>query len=274
MSTVLVVSFDQNAIEELRQVCEGVGCRFRSVSILDTAREWLAMQPFDLLLVDGRYSDGVALTLLEEGWDKHPLMVGGLFDLQGIVDEQWTARLAGARVFNGESGLEQLRRLLERFDSRMPFDGSYGVLLVEDLDSPRDIIASYIESLGFAPVRGVRSGAEALEVLRPNPNAYFCVVTDINMPGQSGIELMREMRRDELLAHLPVVVLTAYATGENLIECVKAGATGFLVKPPRKKLLKAELDKSRRIFVNRVSPRICRPEDAHLLESALDLTVR
>ena len=274
MSTVLVVSFDQKAIEKLRELCESLNYRFRSVSVLDTAREWIAMQAFDVLLVDGRYSDGVSLTLLEEGWEKYPLQVGGLFNLDGTVDDQWTARLAGARIFNGDIGFDQLRKLLERLPDRFEAVTEYGVLLVEDLDSPRDIICSYIESLGYSNVRGVRSMEEALGVLHPNPNAYFAVVTDINMPRHSGIELIRTIRLDEQLAHLPIVVLTAYATAENLIDCVRAGATGFLVKPPRKKLLKAELDKCKRIFVNRMPPRICRAEDAHLLEEALDLTAR
>jgi CheY-like chemotaxis protein len=89
------------------------------------------------------------------------------------------------------------------------------------------------------------------------------------MPHESGIDLIRLLRRDTRVCHLPVLVLTAYATGENLLECIKAGATGFVVKPPHKKTFRRELEKARRIFVTRQSPRLCSPEEAHLLEEAL-----
>ena len=89
------------------------------------------------------------------------------------------------------------------------------------------------------------------------------------MPEISGIELTKKIRRNGKLKHLPVVMLTAYSSPEHLVDCVKAGASGFLVKPPRKNLLQQELGKARRIYNSRQSPRLCDPSDAERLEDAL-----
>ena len=89
------------------------------------------------------------------------------------------------------------------------------------------------------------------------------------MPDMKGTELIRSIRREETINQLPIIVLTAYATMEVLLECIKAGATGFLVKPPRKNTLREELEKAKRIYLNNLNPRLCRPEEAHLLEDAI-----
>lgn len=274
MASILIVSSDQNAVARLTEIVRPLEYRVRSVVSLDAAREWLSLNDFDALFVDSRYGDGQSIDLVEFAWKTQPYLVAALFNFDGPVEDEWTARLQGIRVFsdrNADHGITTLLESQPRWRSR---ESEYRVLLVEDLDSPRDIICSYIETLGYLNVRGVSSVTEGLAELRKHPNDYFAIVTDINMPKQSGVELIQEVRRDEALHHIPVIVLTAYATAEHLVETVRAGATGFLVKPPKKRLLRAELEKAKRIFITHQSPRLCKAEDAHFLEAALSLTLR
>ena len=227
------------------------------------------MYEFDIVLVDSRYSSGVPLQLVELAWKRNNFTLAGLFNFYDEVADEWPARILGARVFAGAGARQGIEELFETAKTTLPKHAEYGVLVVEDLDSPRDIICSYIENLGYSNVIGAANVQEALALLSQSPNGYFTIVTDLNMPGESGIDLIRTVRHDENLAHVPVVVLTAYATGDNLLECIKQGASGFVVKPPHKKTLRRELEKSRRLFVTRQSPRLCKAEEAHHLEEAL-----
>ncbi|MBP9838106.1 MAG: response regulator [Proteobacteria bacterium] len=143
------------------------------------------------------------------------------------------------------------------------------ILYVEDLDSPREIITKYVQALGFQNIDSVDSAKNAIAKLQSDSEKYFCVIADINMPDVNGIALVREIRKSDNLKHLPVIMLTAYPTDSNLIECIKAGATGFIAKPPKKKLLIEELEKSLDIFLKKKDPRICNPEDADLVDEAL-----
>ncbi len=227
------------------------------------------MSDFHLMLVDADLGERIALNLLNIGWKYNELMIIGIFDIYKEIPYQWDATLLGALVFGGPKALDSIRRGIENLNISEPTTTEFPILLVEDLDSPREIIQSYIEAMGYQKVVGVDSAKEALNLLEEKPGAFSCIVSDMNMPEMSGAEMIRQIRRDEVLHHLPVIVLTAYSTAENLIECIKAGATGFLVKPPRKKALRMELEKARRVYFGRQSPRLCSPEDAHLLEKAL-----
>lgn len=235
------------------------------------------MSSFDALLVDYRFGQDAALKTLEIGWKHHPLLLGCVFLLQGTVTEEWTLRAAGANVFCVHQGsdsppINQIQFSLQQLLRAKPSTTPFRILVVEDLDSPRDIICAYIENLGFADVQGVSSVQGALKKLETEPSRYACVVTDLSLPGESGIDLIRAIRRTEELCHLPIIVLTAYSTVGNLLDALQAGASGFIVKPPKKNLLRKELEKARRNYFTHQNPRLCRPEDAHLLEEALQRT--
>ena len=69
------------------------------------------------------------------------------------------------------------------------------------------------------------------------------VVTDWNMPGMQGIDLLKEIRKDDNLAHLPVLMVTAEAKREQIIMAAQAGVNGYIVKPFTAVTLKEKLDK-------------------------------
>jgi CheY-like chemotaxis protein len=144
-----------------------------------------------------------------------------------------------------------------------------GILHVEDLDAPRLIIGEYLRSLGYDNVDSVASGAEALEMLEAHPGKYFCLLVDIRMPGMNGIELTARIRKNDVSAHLPIIILTSEPTEGNLLECIKAGVSGFLSKPPKKTELQIELERARELLISGESPRLVNPEEIDRFEISM-----
>jgi CheY-like chemotaxis protein len=142
------------------------------------------------------------------------------------------------------------------------------ILIVEDLDSPREIIEMYIEQMGYA-VKSVASGEVALGLLQADPQGFFCVLTDIKMPNMNGVQFIKFVRQDEQIRHIPVIVLSAYGTGELLLDCLQAGASGFLAKPPRREDIVRELGRARRVALGLESVRLCESDKMSLVRDYL-----
>src|SRR5690606_29971959 len=111
-------------------------------------------------------------------------------------------------------------------------------------------------------IKGVASAKEAITELTESPEGYHCVLTDVRMPEMTGRDLIEYMRGDQKLKTMPVIVLTAIGTIENLVDCLKAGASGFLVKPPKKDDILRELSRAFRIVAGGENPRLAEPEEA------------
>jgi two-component system chemotaxis response regulator CheY len=118
-------------------------------------------------------------------------------------------------------------------------------LVVDDFSTMRRIVRNLLKELGFTNVQEAEDGVDALNKLR---SAEFdFVVSDWNMPNMTGIDLLRAIRADAKLKHLPVMMVTAEAKRENIIEAAQAGASGYVVKP----FTAATLDeKLKKIFQN------------------------
>ncbi|OGS92385.1 MAG: histidine kinase [Gallionellales bacterium GWA2_60_18] len=102
-------------------------------------------------------------------------------------------------------------------------------LVVDDFSTMRRIVRNLMKELGFTNVEEAEDGVEALKKLRGGDFEF--VVSDWNMPNMTGIELLRAIRADASLKHLPVLMVTAEAKKENIIEAAQAGASGYVVKP-------------------------------------------
>ncbi|OIR11514.1 chemotaxis protein CheY [mine drainage metagenome] len=102
-------------------------------------------------------------------------------------------------------------------------------LVVDDFSTMRRIVRNLLKELGFSNVQEAEDGVDALNKLRSEP--FDFVVSDWNMPNMTGIDLLRAIRADDSLKHLPVLMVTAEAKKENIIEAAKAGASGYVVKP-------------------------------------------
>ncbi len=120
-------------------------------------------------------------------------------------------------------------------------------LVVDDFATMRRIVRNLLKELGFTHVQEAEDGVDALAKLRKGDCEFDFVVSDWNMPNMTGIELLLAIRADSKLKHLPVLMVTAEARRENIIEAAQAGANGYVVKP----FTSATLDeKLKKIFQN------------------------
>jgi two-component system chemotaxis response regulator CheY len=120
-------------------------------------------------------------------------------------------------------------------------DKNMKVLVVDDFSTMRRIIKNLLRDLGFTNISEADDGLSALPMLKTG-NFEF-VVTDWNMPGMQGIDLLKAIRADDKLSHLPVLMVTAEAKKEQIIMAAQAGVNGYIVKPFTAATLKAKLDK-------------------------------
>lgn len=120
-------------------------------------------------------------------------------------------------------------------------DKNMHILVVDDFPTMRRIVRTLLKELGFANVEEAEDGNEALTKLRSNP--FELVVSDWNMPNLDGLEMLKKIRSDDALKHLPVLMVTAEAKKENIIAAAQAGASGYVVKPFTAATLEEKLNK-------------------------------
>ncbi|WP_133491386.1 chemotaxis response regulator CheY [Alcanivorax sp. 24] len=120
-------------------------------------------------------------------------------------------------------------------------DKNMSILVVDDFPTMRRIIRSLLKELGFGNVDEAEDGQEALTKLRGG--GFQFVVSDWNMPNLDGLEMLKRIRADGDLSHLPVLMVTAEAKKENIIAAAQAGANGYIVKPFTAVTLEEKLNK-------------------------------
>lgn len=103
------------------------------------------------------------------------------------------------------------------------------VLVVDDFSTMRRIVVNLLKEKGITKTVEAEDGRQALGLLESK--AVDFVISDWNMPNMTGVELLRAVRSDEALRHLPFLLITAEARKENIIEAAQAGADGYIVKP-------------------------------------------
>lgn len=115
------------------------------------------------------------------------------------------------------------------------------ILVVDDFSTMRRIIKNLLRELGYNNVAEADDGHTGLPMLQAG-NFDF-LVTDWNMPGMTGIDLLRAVRADEKLCKLPVLMVTAEAKKDQIIEAAQAGVNGYIVKPFNAQTLKEKIDR-------------------------------
>ena len=114
-------------------------------------------------------------------------------------------------------------------------------LVVDDFSTMRRIVKNLLQELGYANVQEADDGNTALPMLK-NGNFDF-IITDWNMPQMPGLELLKAVRADEKLKHLPVLMVTAEAKREQIVEAAQAGVSGYVIKPFTAQTLSEKLNK-------------------------------
>jgi len=112
-------------------------------------------------------------------------------------------------------------------------------LIVDDFSTMRRIVRNLLKESGFNDADEAEDGVAALNKLR---NSKFdFVVTDINMPNLNGFQLLAEIKKDDKLKHLPVLMVTAEARKEDIVAAAQGGAAGYIVKPFTKATLEEKV---------------------------------
>jgi two-component system chemotaxis response regulator CheY len=120
-------------------------------------------------------------------------------------------------------------------------DKNMTVLVVDDFSTMRRIVKNLLRDLGFTNIQEADDGSTALPMLQGGD--FDFVVTDWNMPGMQGIDLLKAIRADASLSHIPVLLITAEAKKEQIVMAAQAGVNGYIVKPFTAATLKTKLDK-------------------------------
>ena len=114
------------------------------------------------------------------------------------------------------------------------------ILIVDDYATMVRIIRNLLRQVGFHDIDHASDGAAALKRLRER--AYGLVISDWNMEPMTGYDLLKEMRADPKLAHVPFIMVTAESKTENVIAAKKAGVSNYVVKPFNAQTLKSKIE--------------------------------
>jgi two-component system chemotaxis response regulator CheY len=112
-------------------------------------------------------------------------------------------------------------------------------LIVDDFSTMRRIVRNLLKEIGHVDADEAEDGVAALNKLRSG--TFNFVVSDINMPNMNGFQLLAEIKKDETLKHLPVLMVTAEARKEDIVQAAQGGAAGYIVKPFTKATLEEKL---------------------------------
>lgn len=114
-------------------------------------------------------------------------------------------------------------------------------LVVDDFSTMRRIVRGLLKEMGCNNVEEAEDGVVALNMMK---NSKFdFVVSDINMPNMNGFELLKAVKADETLKHIPVLMVTAEARKEDIVLAAQSGAAGYIVKPFTKATLEEKVTK-------------------------------
>jgi adenylate cyclase len=115
------------------------------------------------------------------------------------------------------------------------------ILVVDDNEFSRDLIARTLAHQGHA-VEIASGGREAQERLTaPDRPPVDLVLLDVMMPGMTGPELLRWLKTDARVWHLPVIMISALGEDDSVLACIAAGAEDYLTRPVRPELLRARI---------------------------------
>jgi two-component system, chemotaxis family, chemotaxis protein CheY len=112
-------------------------------------------------------------------------------------------------------------------------------LIVDDFSTMRRIVRGLLKEIGFTNAEEAEDGVDALNQLRASK--FDFVVSDINMPNMTGFELLKAIKEDATLKHLPVLMVTAEARKEDIVLAAQSGASGYIVKPFTKATLEEKV---------------------------------
>ncbi|MDF1642823.1 MAG: chemotaxis response regulator CheY [Pseudomonadales bacterium] len=120
-------------------------------------------------------------------------------------------------------------------------DKNMNILVVDDFSTMRRIIKNLLRDLGFTNTEEADDGSTALPILQKGGIDFL--ITDWNMPKMTGIDLLKAVRADASLEGLPILMVTAEAKREQIVEAAQAGVNGYVVKPFTAAVLQEKIER-------------------------------
>ena len=114
-------------------------------------------------------------------------------------------------------------------------------LIVDDFSTMRRIIRGLLKEAGYVEADEAEDGQVGLQKLYGTQ--FDFVITDINMPNMNGFEMLENMKQDEKLKDIPVLMVTAEASKEDVLRAAQIGADGYIVKPFSKATLEEKISR-------------------------------
>ncbi len=114
-------------------------------------------------------------------------------------------------------------------------------LIVDDFSTMRRIVRGLLKEMGCNNADEAEDGVVALSMLKAQK--YDFVVSDINMPNMNGFDLLKAVKAEDSLKHIPVLMVTAEARKEDIVMAAQSGAAGYIVKPFTKATLEEKVQK-------------------------------
>jgi DNA-binding response OmpR family regulator len=116
------------------------------------------------------------------------------------------------------------------------------ILVVDDNEMNRDMLSRRLERQGYRSL-AAEDGMQAMGLLRAH-NEIDLVLLDIMMPRMNGYQVLEQVKQDETLRHIPVIIISAVDDLDSVIKCIEMGAEDYLFKPFNPILLKARINAS------------------------------
>ncbi len=128
----------------------------------------------------------------------------------------------------------------------MAFDPKMKILIVDDMQTMRKILKNMLMKMGCNDIHEAPDGIPALQMIKEAQEAgvpYKFIMSDWNMPGMTGLDLLKNLRADDNFKKLPFLMITAEGEQANVLTAVKAGVSNFVVKPFSINVLQEKINK-------------------------------
>ncbi len=190
----------------------------------------------------------IALEQLEDAGEDGPMddlnkVIRAAKELQGMIERNlplFSGQGGGAADGGAERvmgvAMPELPAIESRFAALENMSGH--ILVTDDDEMNREMLTRLLKGQGFT-VAAARDGREALEMMRLKD--FNVVLLDVIMPEMNGYEVLRELKTDERLRHIPVIMISGVAEMDSVTHCIRHGAEDYLPKPFDSTLLAARL---------------------------------
>lgn len=128
----------------------------------------------------------------------------------------------------------------------MPLHANMKILIIDDMATMRKVIKNMLSQMGFKNILEADDGRSALPLIKSAHEAnepFEFILSDWNMPGMNGLDLLKCLRLSEEFKDLPFLMITAESEQSSVVVAVKSGVNSFIVKPFSAQILKEKIDR-------------------------------